>query len=148
MKQVLTGIVLCAAMLLATAPAALAEGSGGSDTLLKVCGYGYVSAMRLYESHTSSDVPVKVCDVSIEMFDLIEDYEDGETFGTVHYTGWGFEATASGTQLNLALLKAQNFEEMIIICVEYDISCGTCNLDIVSFECPGKWHSGRNTTPY
>ena len=141
MKKLLTGIALCAAVLLVTAPTAQAS----SDTLLKVCGYAEVSAMRLYESHTSNDVPVEVCDVSIEMFDLIEDYEDGSTFGTVHDTDWGFEATASGTQLNLALLKAQNFAEEIIICVEYDISCGTCNLDIVSFECPGDWHNGSST---
>ena len=128
MKKLLSGIALCAALLLATAPAANA-------TVLKLCGYGEVAAMRLFDGHTPED-----CIVSIEKFDYID--KDGID----HDLDWGFVATATGSQINLALLKAQNVGEEIIICVEYDINCGPCGIVIKSFECPGPWHGGNDTS--
>ena len=107
-----------------------------SPPRIEVRGEGYVSAMRLHESNSDDDVPVASCEVSIEGFDYVDDS------GDIHDTNWGFIATASGTQLNLALLKAQNMNERIGLIATYDLSCGKCDLKIEAFECLGNWHSG------
>ena len=62
-----------------------------------LCGDIFVNAINLWESDPGTDVPIAPCDLWI-------------TFGPASGQGpWLLPATAFGTQLNLALLKAHNF---------------------------------------
>jgi hypothetical protein len=59
-----------------------------------------VSYIKMYESD-SLDVPVKPCEVTVHFFYGLQD--------------WELDVTATGTQLNLGLLKAWN-EQLNISC--------------------------------
>ena len=78
----------------------------------KMCGTGKVTAIRLYESNIGNDVPIQACDVAIR-------------FTTENNQTSIITATAFGTQLNLALLRALNSGECIEICLTYRFIGGT-----------------------
>ena len=79
----------------------------GSNALADelICGFAQPFYIDLYESDPGTDVPIAPCDV---WFNFITENNQGP------YT---LNATAFGTQLNLALLKAVNFNETISMCV-------------------------------
>jgi hypothetical protein len=132
MKKSLVVMALCAAFTLALSTNAFAQ-------KLVACGEAAVSAMLLQNSDTLNDVPKGGCDVSISDFDLYECDADGNL--VIKDTSWAFRATSFGTQINLALLDCQKSAVKCSICVEYDLGCGACNLEIVSTDCLGNWHN-------
>jgi hypothetical protein len=74
-----------------------------------ICGRADVLWITLWESDPGNDVPVEPCDVWI-------------SFVTENNQGpYTLPATAFGTQLNLALLKALNFQENVSACLVFTI---------------------------
>jgi hypothetical protein len=72
---------------------------------VEICGDFYVLEITLYDSSRFWDVPIAPCELWIEFFP---------------HSGQGpyiLPATAFGTQLNLALLKAYNFDETVDACL-------------------------------
>lgn len=67
-----------------------------------LCGCGKVLGIQLLNSNTS-DVPRGACKVAVSILT-----DNGQT--------WTFTALAFGTQINLALLKAYNYQEDVEIC--------------------------------
>ena len=135
MKKLLTVVSLCAALMLLVSSGAFAN---DNTFKLLLCGQGFVEAMILHKS-SELDAPVADCLVSVRDFDYYTCDVNGNIVITP--TKWAFTATAFGTQINLALLKAQNINEAISMCVEYDLNCGTCGLEIISTDCIGDWHN-------
>ena len=70
-----------------------------------ICGVAQPFWINVYESDPATDVPVAPCDVWMNF--LTEN-------GQGPYT---LPATAFGTQLNTALVKAVNFQEQVSMCV-------------------------------
>jgi hypothetical protein len=71
----------------------------------EMCGYLNVLEITIYESIDSNDVPISNCDLWIDFT-----FDSGQGPYTI-------PATAFGTQLNLALLKAYNYNETIDGCL-------------------------------
>jgi hypothetical protein len=70
-----------------------------------LCGDFFVNAINLWESDPGTDVPIAPCELWI-------------TFAPESGQGpWLLPATAFGTQLNIALLKAYNFGLLVQGCV-------------------------------
>ena len=74
-----------------------------------ICGRADVLSMNLWESDPATDVPVQPCDVWIR---FVTENNQGP------YT---LPATAFGTQINLALLKALNYQENVSACLVFII---------------------------
>ncbi len=103
MKKLLIALSLGITLLLAATPSAFAG--------IYICGYGTVDYIVIYESDPG-DVPVNPCDVWVTVEVCPPDDPDctaPEIFSIY--------AEAYGTQLNLALLKALNYEERISMCL-------------------------------
>lgn len=116
MKKIITSICLIALVGFLVCSTASADE--------KICGCGKITAIQLYQSN-SSDIPVQACRVAISMVtDAGQDYV--------------ISATAFGTQLNLALLKAFNYQEDIYICTLMKLispSRVTFRITDVTFPC-------------
>ncbi len=69
-----------------------------------MCGVAYINYITLHESDPETDVPLEDCRLWLTLT-----LQDGRTFHV--------EAVAKGTQLNIALLKAFNFNKRISVCV-------------------------------
>ena len=76
-----------------------------ADADVEICGYFYVLEITLYKSYRFMDVPIAPCELWIDFY---------PHSGQGPYT---MPATAFGTQLNLALLKAHNFDETVDSCL-------------------------------
>jgi hypothetical protein len=100
MKKIITSICLIALVGFFVCSTASADE--------KICGCGKITAIQLYNSN-GSDVPNRACKVAIDMItDIKPDGSGGQPYVVT--------ATAFGTQINLALLKAFNYQEDIYIC--------------------------------
>lgn len=129
MKKLLMVVVLCAAFMLALGPVvAQAE----SPFTVYVCGIASVNSITLTDS-TYEDIPIGNGIVDL---DLCITEIRGDEVNSIHYP---IVATAFGTQINLALLKAQNMVELFGVCVEIWLYCPpgevVCGGRITSFEC-------------
>jgi hypothetical protein len=100
MKKIITSICLIALVGFFVCSTAIADEV--------ICGCGKITAIQLFQSN-ASDIPVKVCQVAVDMVtDVKPDGSGGQRYV--------FTATAYGTQINLALLKAFNAQEDIKVC--------------------------------
>jgi len=88
------------------------------------CGVAKVLGIRLLPSDKVTDVPLGACLVALEFTT-----QNGQT-------GY-ITATAVGTQLNLALLKACNFGEQIYMCIVWRFATSAFRVSEVTFICPG-----------
>ena len=75
-----------------------------------ICGRADVLWINLWESDPSTDVPVQPCNVWIR---FVTENNQGP------YT---LPATAGGTQINLGLLKALNYQENVSACLVLNIN--------------------------
>lgn len=102
MRKLKTAVSLCAVFLLAVSTMAFA----GQIDIETRCDCNYI---KLYDSKVNNDVPNQPCDVNLTCDPIL-----GQTMT--------LDATAQGTQLNLALLKACNWDESVSITldVEFD----------------------------
>jgi hypothetical protein len=89
-----------------------------------ICGRADVLWLNLWESDPATDVPVQSCDVWIR---FVTENNQGPCdvwirFVTENNQGpYTLPATAFGTQINLALLKALNYQENVSACLVFII---------------------------
>ncbi len=92
---------------------------------IEACGQGYVGAMILFDAN-ADDIPNGDCYVSLAT--LVIDELNGQPLSPP-VTIPLLTARAFGTQINLALLEAQNLKEEVGLCIDI------ITFRILSFEC-------------
>ncbi len=87
-----------------------------------VYGRGYVDYIQLYQSDpNNNDVSVSACDLNL-------------TFTTINNQIYQIPATAFGTQLNLALLKAYHETREVWLCLGVELYPFVAKVIAVNFE--------------
>ncbi len=115
MKKIFTSICLIALMGFFVCSTAVADET--------ICGTAIVQAIRLLPSNAQTDVPLGACLVQLE-------------FTTNNNQTAVITATAFGTQINLALLKALNFRERVGMCIIWRFASSSFRINEVTFIAP------------
>ena len=115
MKKIFTSICLIALVGFFVCSTAVADET--------ICGTAIVKAIRLLPSNAQTDVPLGACLVAVE-------------FTTQNNQTALITATAFGTQINLALLKALNFRERIGMCIIWRFASSSFRINEVTFIAP------------